>query len=111
MYPAPETFDPTRYLGDTPATDPRTFAFGFGRRVCPGREMADMSIWLSLARSLAAFDIRKPRDAHGVEIEQVVEYVPGAVTYVFFSFSFLWLQRNAIDGLVSSIPPITHRSV
>lgn len=51
-----------------------------------------MSIWLSLARSLAAFDIRKPRDAHGAEIEQVVEYCPGSVTYVFFFYSFRGFQ-------------------
>lgn len=100
MYPSSETFDPTRYLGAAPAPDPRTFAFGFGRRVCPGREMADMSIWMSLARSLAAFDIRKPRDAHGAEIEQVVEYCPGSVTYVFLK-SFRGFQgfffRDACD--------------
>lgn len=78
-----------------------------------------MSIWMSLARSLAAFDIRKPRDAHGAEIEQVVEYCPGSVTYVFFllfsrfpGFFFgMHGTATAIDGLVPSIPPITHRSV
>ncbi|KZP14482.1 cytochrome P450, partial [Athelia psychrophila] len=42
-YPNPEIFDPERYIpapGKTVQTDPRTFAFGFGRRTCPGINLA-----------------------------------------------------------------------
>lgn len=85
-YPNPNTFDPTRYLGDAPAMDPRNYALGFGRRVWPGKEMADMSLWLSMAKSLAAFDIRKPRDEHDVEIEPAVEYCSGTIKWAYHSF-------------------------
>lgn len=42
----PGAFNPDRYLGPHPETDPHTLCFGFGRRICPGRELADSSIWL-----------------------------------------------------------------
>jgi cytochrome P450 len=33
-----DKFDPTRFLGDAPEADPRDYAFGFGRRICPGKQ-------------------------------------------------------------------------
>ncbi|KAJ7627935.1 cytochrome P450 [Mycena polygramma] len=56
-YPSPATFDPTRHLAAQPQRDPRTICFAFGRRVCPGRELAEASLFLCLAKTLAAFDI------------------------------------------------------
>lgn len=57
MYANPGTFSPSRFLGPDPAPDPAGHVFGFGRRVCPGRQLADSSVWLTLARSLAVFDV------------------------------------------------------
>lgn len=37
-----------------------SYAFGAGRRVCPGQKMAEASIMLSMAKLLWAFDIRSP---------------------------------------------------
>ncbi|KAJ7088056.1 cytochrome P450 [Mycena belliarum] len=56
-YPAPAAFDPSRYLSASPQRDPRTLCFGFGRRVCPGRELAEMSLFTCVATTLAVFDI------------------------------------------------------
>jgi cytochrome P450 len=36
IYPDPLEFRPERFLGPSPQVDPRKFAFGFGRRACPG---------------------------------------------------------------------------
>lgn len=58
-YPSPATFDPTRYLATVPQRDPRTICFGFGRRACPGRELAETSIFLFVAMTLATFDITR----------------------------------------------------
>ncbi|KAJ6562254.1 cytochrome P450 [Mycena capillaripes] len=59
IYPEPATFDPTRYLASPPQRDPRTICFGFGRRVCPGRDLAETSLFLSVAETLATFDIAR----------------------------------------------------
>lgn len=62
VYPDPMTFKPERFLatpGQTPELDPRTLIFGFGRRICPGRQLADNTIFLSIAQSLAVFDLSK----------------------------------------------------
>lgn len=56
-YPSPLTFDPERYLSSSPQRDPRTLAFGFGRRRCPGSVLADCSVFLACAMTLASFNI------------------------------------------------------
>ncbi|CDO76601.1 hypothetical protein BN946_scf184868.g15 [Trametes cinnabarina] len=75
IYPDPEEFRPERFIrragkdagkGDIPL--PSTYVFGFGRRICPGQELANPSLWLAMAQIIAAFDIRKPLDADGNEI-------------------------------------------
>lgn len=70
-YHNPFTFEPSRFLatdGTAPEQDPRVFAFGFGRRICPGRYLADNGIFLACAMSLAVFDILPVRDEHGTPI-------------------------------------------
>jgi len=75
-------FKPERFLkeeGKPIAPDSAIYAFGFGRRVCPGRFYALDTVWLVLACVLAIFDITKALDADGNEIEVVVEHTSGAV--------------------------------
>ncbi|KAJ7744056.1 cytochrome P450 [Mycena maculata] len=59
VYPSPSTFDPTRHLVTPAQREPRTTCFGFGRRVCPGRELAEASVFMCVAMTLAVFDIGK----------------------------------------------------
>ncbi|KAG1855197.1 cytochrome P450 [Suillus subalutaceus] len=69
-YANPEQFNPERFLaknGKEPEMEPRTACFGFGRRICPGLHLADASIWISTAMTLAVFDISKVVE-NGVEI-------------------------------------------
>ncbi|KAK7036970.1 OrdA protein [Favolaschia claudopus] len=58
-YPKPDKFDPTRYLRPFPQRDPRTVCFGFGRRVCPGKYLAEVSLFCTVASILATFDISR----------------------------------------------------
>ncbi|KAF9484052.1 cytochrome P450 [Pholiota conissans] len=57
VYPNPTAFQPERFLGSKPAPDPKLMTFGFGRRICPGRVLADASVFMSIAMSLAVFNI------------------------------------------------------
>ncbi|KAE8138727.1 cytochrome P450 [Aspergillus pseudotamarii] len=48
-YCDPEASIPERFLGDNPELDPHTIAFGFGRRICSGRLLADSTVFLRIA--------------------------------------------------------------
>lgn len=86
-YPNPDVFDPTRYL--TPerktnknAPDPTEAAFGFGRRICPGRHLAMESMWITMSYILATLNIEKAKDAFGKFIEPSGECTAGLMRYV-----------------------------
>lgn len=51
------------------------------RRVCPGKRVADSSLFISIAMLVAVFDIKKAKDETGREIVPKYEYSPGAVRY------------------------------
>ncbi|PPQ73581.1 hypothetical protein CVT26_010565 [Gymnopilus dilepis] len=62
IYQDPFSFKPERFLGSKPERDPRNICFGFGRRyVCRHnrRELAEASVFITTATSLAVFDITK----------------------------------------------------
>ncbi|KAJ6582286.1 cytochrome P450 [Mycena capillaripes] len=56
-------------------------AFGFGRRICPGRDMAQWSMWITAASIIAAFTISKSVDEKGNIIEPSGEYTSGLLCY------------------------------
>ncbi|KAF7373048.1 Cytochrome P450 [Mycena sanguinolenta] len=60
--------------------DPETVAFGFGRRICPGRHMATASLWIVVASILSTFNIDKAIGEDGREIEPTSEYSPGILS-------------------------------
>lgn len=79
VFPEPERFNPERYLekvDDETARrrDPRVFAFGFGRRRCPGAYLVESFVWLMLATMLAMLDIEKPHDKNGRDMEPDVKF-------------------------------------
>ncbi|KAG8765371.1 hypothetical protein FRC12_007521 [Ceratobasidium sp. 428] len=47
-YTNPDEFCPERYLGQNAEPDSVEYAFGFGRRICPGAHIAQQSLWLSI---------------------------------------------------------------
>ncbi|KAJ3813269.1 cytochrome P450 1 [Lentinula aff. lateritia] len=77
VYTEPDKFLPERY-SESP-TGPfesinNIYAFGFGRRVCAGRHMAENTIWLTIASVLATFILGKAKDEKGNEIDISGEY-------------------------------------
>lgn len=48
--------------------------------VCPGRDLADLSLFILLSTALAVFNISKPKDENGQTIEQVSEWTPGLIS-------------------------------
>ncbi|KAK1216680.1 hypothetical protein PQX77_020693 [Marasmius sp. AFHP31] len=87
VYPEPFSFKPERFL--TPdgklnpnVQDPTCAFFGFGKRICPGRHMAQASVWNVMSSVLAVFNIEKPvRNPDGSVIEPTYEYLPGFICH------------------------------
>lgn len=79
VYKDPMVFKPERFLaegGGEVEPDPRTFVFGFGRRICPGRLLADNALYLNIVQTLAVFDISKVA-GH----DPTVKFTPGVVSH------------------------------
>ncbi|KAM5539713.1 hypothetical protein V8D89_006526 [Ganoderma adspersum] len=94
-YADPEKFMPGRYLTregklNPEVRDPRTFTFGYGRRICPGRHFGDASVWIAVASVLHTFNISPPLDDKGG---------PVALTPKF------------TDGLLSTLPMQNHAQI
>ncbi|TEB32646.1 cytochrome P450 [Coprinellus micaceus] len=81
VYPNPSEFIPERFLGPNPQPDPRQACFGFGRRICPGRVLADTSVFLGVASILAVFDISKAKDDNGNIIEPPLGQTNGTISH------------------------------
>ncbi|PIL22785.1 cytochrome P450 [Ganoderma sinense ZZ0214-1] len=84
-YPEPERFLPERFLKDgqlnPDVRDPATVAFGFGRRICPGRHFAEASLFINIARVLHVFIIGPPLDERGEVIRVEPKMKDGILSY------------------------------
>ncbi|KAM0559990.1 hypothetical protein ACHAPJ_003945 [Fusarium lateritium] len=81
VYVNPSTFDPERYIEPRNEPDPSDYAFGYGRRICPGRYLAEDSVFLTIARLLAVFNMTKAVDENGKEVDVVVDGTPGLISH------------------------------
>ncbi|KAI5465087.1 putative cytochrome P450 oxidoreductase OrdA-like protein [Mariannaea sp. PMI_226] len=83
VYRDPMAFKPERFLATeshAPEPDPRKFVFGFGRRICPGRILADQALFLNISQSLAVFSI-KPGTVDGKEVTPTIKFTPGVISH------------------------------
>ena len=71
-YPEPDTFKPERFLDaegsllDDPVL---VSAFGYGKRVCPGRHFAEATLFITVASLLSVFNVEKGETSDGQPFE------------------------------------------
>jgi cytochrome P450 len=79
------TFNPERFLKDgelNPEVRYPDAAFGYGRRICPGRHLAGDSMFITFASVLATFDISRAVDENGNVITPTLFYSTGIIRFV-----------------------------
>ncbi|KAL4247551.1 cytochrome P450 monooxygenase [Abortiporus biennis] len=83
VYADPHCFYPERYLPRPAGNgEPHPASmYGFGRRVCPGRHLADNSVWIVGATILASFDIIFAKDENGCDIVPPEEFTSGLTSH------------------------------
>lgn len=62
------------------SADPLSVAFGYGRRICPGRFAADAQLWISIACILSVFDISSALDEFGKPIKVTPAFSAGMIS-------------------------------
>jgi hypothetical protein len=85
VYPEPEVFNPERFLNpDGTLRDDPTLAsaFGFGKRVCPGKHLTDTTLFIFAATMLSVLQVKKGRNCEG-----------GSFEYTYSGGLTRWVQR------------------
>lgn len=78
-YVNPMAFNPDRFMDSKTIIDPDTFVFGFGRRKCPGIEVAHSTIFIIIATCLAVFEFGHPQGVDGKVEKLKEEFISGSV--------------------------------
>ncbi|KAJ6621897.1 cytochrome P450 [Mycena sp. CBHHK59/15] len=83
IYPEADKFNPERFLdvdGQLNGSD-NILTFGFGRRACVGRHVADATVWAAVVSVLSTFNIATAKDATGKDIDIDPAYSDGLVSH------------------------------
>lgn len=104
FYKSPETFNPLRFAPKEQGGNAEPYPnghFGFGRRICPGRHLAEASVWIvssdrhlqplraradvyylqAITTMLATINIKKTLDKDGKQITPEVILTPGLTSH------------------------------
>ncbi|KAI0698594.1 cytochrome P450 [Cytidiella melzeri] len=106
-YPDPERFYPDRFLKNgilnPKVRDPSTLAFGFGRRICPGRHFAKDNAILTIASVLHVFDVLPSLDEDGKELDPTTQLsASGIISHPDPQHYMLKTRSKAAEGLISA---------
>ncbi|KAJ7599439.1 cytochrome P450 [Mycena floridula] len=109
VYPDPESFLPERFVKSDGSltSDDVGYTFGFGRRICVGRHLAQATMWLAVASMLATFNIAQAKDAEGNDVPISGDYTDALIMFVAFAFPFQLEGTNqALGTLIHFLAPL-----
>ncbi|KAG2055473.1 cytochrome P450 [Suillus hirtellus] len=105
-YPDASTFIPERFMnadGALADDDPADYAFGFGRRRCPGRYAADASVWSAIVTMLATVEFSPAKDDQGKVIEFTPQFKTGLIHSVMVFACSILPRSHVHPGLVDAL--------
>ncbi|KAG5952497.1 hypothetical protein E4U58_000765 [Claviceps cyperi] len=81
-YADPSVFDPDRFLAPrNEEPDPKDHVFGYGRRRCPGRYLADDTLFLAISRIIATMNVTAKLDEQERPVDVKQQASPGLVCH------------------------------
>ncbi|KAF8266319.1 cytochrome P450 [Lactarius quietus] len=102
VYPQPDVFKPERFLNPDGSLrdDPLlSSAFGYGKRICPGRHFVDATLFIYVASLLSVFRIETPQDG---QIQHEYKYSEGIVSHPEpFTCSIIPRDKQAADLIMA----------
>ncbi|KIJ51011.1 hypothetical protein M422DRAFT_244987 [Sphaerobolus stellatus SS14] len=106
-YADPYAFRPERFIakenGGISERDPTIGSFGYGRRICSGKNLAEATLWLTMATLLSAFEWTNPVDKTGKKLDRIRASVParGSALCAPEQFTVNFIPRsNEIEALI-----------
>ncbi|KAF9233443.1 cytochrome P450 [Melanogaster broomeanus] len=102
-------FKPERFFVDGELNDEKStasHAFGFGRRMCPGRYTADASVWIAIASILSTLNISKALDEQGNDIDFNPTFTYGVTTAPVPFPCSITLRRPVKDDIGKLLEPV-----
>ncbi|CEJ86708.1 hypothetical protein VHEMI04182 [[Torrubiella] hemipterigena] len=84
LYQNPDEYEPERYIPEAEGGRGEPLPkghFGFGRRICIGRHLAEASVWIFVARVLSTMNLKKAVDENGEEITPTVNLTSGLTSH------------------------------
>ncbi|KAH8094928.1 cytochrome P450 [Cristinia sonorae] len=107
-YPEPGTFKPERFIKDgridPNVRNPRAFAFGFGRRVCPGEDLGFNAVGLFIATALQVFNISAGVDADSKPQKLSTEVRDGFIIHPITVPTGISPRSDAAERLIREQP-------
>ena len=89
-------------MSTTAEPDPRQFVFGFGKRICPGRFLAEATLSLTIAKTLAAYTIARVV-RNGKEVDVVMDSKPGVISHLVEFEASIIPRHDNVESLVRAI--------
>ncbi|KAF8578978.1 putative CyP450 monooxygenase [Ramaria rubella] len=100
--PNTDQFIPDRFF--QPGVPDSTIAFGFGRRICPGRFFADDSVFIAVASVLKMYSISPAKDAEGNEIAVEAKFTSGFISHPAPFVCSIRPRSASAESLLSECP-------
>ncbi|KIJ60560.1 hypothetical protein HYDPIDRAFT_117096 [Hydnomerulius pinastri MD-312] len=102
VFPDPENFDINRWIDDNGnLNDLKAYSFGFGRRICPGLNLANRAMFIAVATIMWSFKIKEDLTNRYDAFQ-----LPAAIVSHHKPFSILYEPRTDVPSLEEAMTEV-----